>query len=964
MKTPKIVLLLLMYSCSLFSQENMVNKIKKSTQVNIFDSNSKFNGKLPQRDKINPVDVGGVIIGGSQNAIGTLLSSTNQVYYSPNINTVAFIHRALNSGTGNSAELSIDFSTNGGETWTTEAWITHQMGTNALCRYPMMTIFAPNNSLSNARFVANGPALIYNSSWGKTFEIDATVSSNPVTHEWYGTNNGDFTDYHPYGLTIGPDGTVWSISGSYDTQTSLNLDNLYINKAVYNSSTDQFDWTSPLFTITPEFYYSEYGDKLLNDWEIAVDPNNGDVVYAIISGVEVGDSKQIPSPHLWKSDNGGTTWTELPPIDLNLYTSDLEPYIYHPVGVEMLPYFKDIDATIDITGRLHLMCEVWSGYTDFGYVYNGFTTTGLPTRHYFDFSTTDGTNWSIIHIAGLESEPAPWGTTETEMHPTIARNSNADRIFWLWSDTYEDIDSINTEPNIYVKAWAANGQTTDVTNLTNGTGAQAICYFPQFSPIIIDNLVENGTGPDFEFPVVLPLIDYNTGVETDPVDYIYLKDFGIADWTNFSIYQHPGDAQICENSNAEFTVLAMRAQTYQWQESTDNGANFININDAGIYTGTNTKTLSISNTEGLNGYIYRCVVTDGLGGTLVSASASIMMYDLIPANAGDDQTLCNENTTFLYANDPSPGIGQWSIMSGTGSFDDINSPVTNVTDLQEFNALIWSIMNGYCESSDTVNIYVITSNAGSDQMICQDFVTLSANDPIVGTGTWTIVQGNGTFVNINDHETMVNGIEQGENIYNWNITNNDCSIDDQVSVYRYIDPEILTQPESVSANIGSNVEFSIDTNGDISGFQWRKDGSILSDGGNISGALTSSLYITDISINDSGEYDCIINGICTNLNSDVALLTVNTGIEDRLTLGFRIFPNPINENLNIVFDSNGNYDKTVEITDYLGKTVLKEALKSDLKTIKLDVGQLKPGVYFVKIGFNNKTNHIFKLIKE
>ncbi|MFT3980903.1 MAG: GEVED domain-containing protein [Ferruginibacter sp.] len=45
---------------------------------------------------------------------------------------------------------------------------------------------------------------------------------------------------------------------------------------------------------------------------------------------------------------------------------------------------------------------------------------------------------------------------------------------------------------------------------------------------------------------------------------------------------------------------------YQWQVNT--GSGYTNLADAGVYTGTSTTTLTISNTTGLNGYLYRLVV--------------------------------------------------------------------------------------------------------------------------------------------------------------------------------------------------------------------------------------------------------------------------------------------------------------------------------------------------------------------
>src|SRR5439155_22774203 len=60
----------------------------------------------------------------------------------------------------------------------------------------------------------------------------------------------------------------------------------------------------------------------------------------------------------------------------------------------------------------------------------------------------------------------------------------------------------------------------------------------------------------------------------------------------------------------------------------------------------------------------------------------------------------------------------------------------------------------------------------------------------------------------------------------------------------YSPPVILTQPASRTAIAASTVTFSVVATGsDPPGYQWRKNGAILADGGNISGARTATLTL-------------------------------------------------------------------------------------------------------------------------
>jgi len=53
-----------------------------------------------------------------------------------------------------------------------------------------------------------------------------------------------------------------------------------------------------------------------------------------------------------------------------------------------------------------------------------------------------------------------------------------------------------------------------------------------------------------------------------------------------------------------------------------------------------------------------------------------------PAFAGADQEICSD-FTLLAANNPLSGLGTWSVVSGSGTFQDINDPATSVSNLSE-----------------------------------------------------------------------------------------------------------------------------------------------------------------------------------------------------------------------------------------------------------------------------------------
>ncbi|MCB0534825.1 MAG: BspA family leucine-rich repeat surface protein, partial [Saprospiraceae bacterium] len=126
---------------------------------------------------------------------------------------------------------------------------------------------------------------------------------------------------------------------------------------------------------------------------------------------------------------------------------------------------------------------------------------------------------------------------------------------------------------------------------------------------------------------------------------------------------------------------------------------------------------------------------------------------LIPtADAGPDQTdaaTCGLTLVTLAANAPSPGAGAWSIVSGTGgSFGDASNPSSTFSGTAGTTyTLRWTVTNAPCTSTDDVviafNQNPTAANAGPDQTLLTTLTNLEGNTPAIGTGVWSIVNGEG-----------------------------------------------------------------------------------------------------------------------------------------------------------------------------------------------------------------------------
>jgi gliding motility-associated-like protein len=83
------------------------------------------------------------------------------------------------------------------------------------------------------------------------------------------------------------------------------------------------------------------------------------------------------------------------------------------------------------------------------------------------------------------------------------------------------------------------------------------------------------------------------------------------------ITSQPKNIDVCEWATAFFQVTAKAGSgslTYRWQVSTNNGLFYNDISDVGVYSGSGTRRLTITNTPfTMDGYYYRCIIRDRNG---------------------------------------------------------------------------------------------------------------------------------------------------------------------------------------------------------------------------------------------------------------------------------------------------------------------------------------------------------------
>ncbi len=148
--------------------------------------------------------------------------------------------------------------------------------------------------------------------------------------------------------------------------------------------------------------------------------------------------------------------------------------------------------------------------------------------------------------------------------------------------------------------------------------------------------------------------------------------------------------------------------------------------------------------------------------------------------------------------------------------------------------------------------------------------------------------------------------------------------------------------------------------GDTIGW-YKVEGTFLADGGEqyiTLGNFNNDINTTAIVIDPSAPNPNFAYYYIDSISLIQVICPIEIGINENLTPTFHLFPNPVNENLNIQLD---NFElTTITIYNALGANVLTKTLKR--KSTDIDISFLDNGVYIVSV-INGKGATRQKIIK-
>jgi hypothetical protein len=258
------------------------------------------------------------------------------------------------------------------------------------------------------------------------------------------------------------------------------------------------------------------------------------------------------------------------------------------------------------------------------------------------------------------------------------------------------------------------------------------------------------------------------------------------------------------------------------------------------------------------------VTTPSGTGTSVS-NFTINPYPVVASITGPTPAEVCVNSTIAFAC-ATPG-GVWGTSNPSiatvvgGTVTGVSAGTANIN---------YTVTTSGCATtvSKSVTVNPLPVISGSAAVCVGNTVQLSAS---IAGGTWSSLNANATV----DATGLVTAVSQGVAAITYTVSGTNCAstvtfaVNAPAAITAHPNPQIICS--------GSNtVTFSIAATGSGVSYLWYKDGSPMSNGGNVSGATSNTLTLAPILLTDAANYHCVATGsLCAPAAaSNTATLTV------------------------------------------------------------------------------------------
>jgi gliding motility-associated-like protein len=339
------------------------------------------------------------------------------------------------------------------------------------------------------------------------------------------------------------------------------------------------------------------------------------------------------------------------------------------------------------------------------------------------------------------------------------------------------------------------------------------------------NVVPNWKQYGFQFALpsgitslVLEMVDFYGGLPQCGND-LAIDDIMFSACTPQATISFNTSNAICAGSTVTVKTSLLNSPfvspAYQLQQSNTGGLLWFDVGAP-----TTADSIVISNVSSLNNGLYRVVIGPDISSlsslTCTASSNSLQLTVrflpavLIVAN----NPVCTNSTLDLTANITDglpPYLYNWSGPGFTSSSD--HPTIANVNGAANAGSYVLTVTDangcvGTAKELVAVSVLPSIAAAGTDQVVCNvTTVTLDANAPVSGIGTWTQVSGPNTALIVNPllRNTAVQNMIAGTYKFRWSIALGPCSSSTD-------DVEIKISPATVSGTLAGGNTICVTAN--------------------------------------------------------------------------------------------------------------------------------------------------------
>jgi hypothetical protein len=347
------------------------------------------------------------------------------------------------------------------------------------------------------------------------------------------------------------------------------------------------------------------------------------------------------------------------------------------------------------------------------------------------------------------------------------------------------------------------------------------------------------------------------------------------------ITQQPASRTNNAGTTATFSVAASSPTplSYQWKK----GA--VTLTDGGNISGSSTATLSIANVSDTDVAGYSVSVSN-LAGSVSSGTAYLTVIDP-PVFASQPASLTNNATTTasfaVSVTGTAPFAYQWykngtNLLADGGNVSGSQSNILTLSNVLAADRGLYSVVVTNPAATITssnatlavIDPWILTQPASSTNPLSG---TVSFSVTAIGTSPLTYLWSqNGLVIPTATNSTYTIGTirDSDSGSYTVLVSSAGGSVTSAPATLTVTHPPVfVTQPSSVTVNVGQNASFNVTMNGTFPfSYQWQKNGV------NIGGATAHLFTLSNVSTSDAGTYDVVVTNPDGQATSRNVTLTV------------------------------------------------------------------------------------------